>query len=142
VVRRYLALSVGLLLAGCGSAQVAAAPAREATAVAASCAGLSPAQEFAAARRVFVGVMLPGPATQAGVLGSPARMRVARYLKGDGPRVVRVDTALRIEPGGITGSSEGIEPKAGQRWKIYTDSRRQPFDTSVCAGSRRLLTHG
>jgi hypothetical protein len=65
-------------------------------------------------------------------------MRVERYLKGHGPRKVRVDTALRIVPGGITGGSEGIEPKAGERWKIYTDSRRQPFATSVCGGSRRV----
>jgi len=48
---------------------------------------------------------------------------------------MRVVTALRIVPGGITGGSEGIEPKAGQRWKIYADSRRQPFATSVCSGS-------
>jgi hypothetical protein len=118
--------------------QVVATPARETTAVAASCAAVSPAKQLAEARRVFVGVMLPGPATQRGVLGSPARMRVERYLKGRGPRIVRVDTALRIEPGGITGGSEGIEPKAGQRWKIYTDSRHQPFATSICGGSRRV----
>ncbi len=92
------------------------------------------------ARRVFVGVMLPGPATQGGVLGSPARMRVERYLKGHGPRVVRVDTALRIKPGGITGGSEGIFPRAGERWKIYTGSRRQPFATSICGGSRRVMS--
>ena len=139
-MRRYVWLGFGLLLAGCGTAQVAATPARETTGVAASCAAASPAEQFAAARLVLVGVMLPGPATQDGVLGSPARMRVERYLKGHGPRVVRVATALRIEPGGITGGSEGIFPKAGERWKIYTDSRRQPFPTSVCGGSRRLVS--
>lgn len=137
-MRRYLWL-LGLLVAGCGSVQVAATPVRDTTGTAASCAAVSPAEEFAAARVVFVGVMLPGPATQDGVLGSPARMRVERYLKGHGPRVVRVVTALRIEPGGITGGSEGIFPKAGQRWKIYADSRRQPFATSVCSGSTRVV---
>ncbi|HKO26518.1 MAG TPA: hypothetical protein VJU80_03605 [Solirubrobacteraceae bacterium] len=139
-MRRCLFLCFGLLIAGCGSGQVVAKPVRDTTGVAASCAAVSPAQQFAAARRVFVGVMLPGPATQGGVLGSPARMRVARYLKGHGPRTVRVDTALRIEPGGITGGSEGILPRAGERWKIYTDSRRQPFATSICGGSKRLVS--
>jgi hypothetical protein len=67
-------------------------------------------------------------------------MRVERYLKGHGPREVRVVTALTIEAGGITGGSEGILPKAGQRWKIYTDSRHQPFATSVCGGSRRVVS--
>jgi hypothetical protein len=65
-------------------------------------------------------------------------MRVTRYLKGHGPRTVGVDTAITIEPGGITGNEDGIEPQAGQRWKIYTPSRRQPFATSICAGSARL----
>jgi hypothetical protein len=137
-VRAIRCLGVGLLLAGCGSVQVAATPVRETTAVAASCAAVTPAQQFAAARLVFVGVMLPGPTAEAGVLGSPARMRVERYLKGHGPRIVRVITALRIEPGGVAGGSEGIYPKAGERWKIYADSRRQPFATSVCGGSKRL----
>lgn len=117
-------------------------PVRE-TGVAASCAGLTSAQQFAAARLVLVGVMLPGPTTRLGgrrVLGSPARMRVTRYLKGHGPKIVRVDTGVTIEPNGITGNEDGIEPRAGERWKIYTTSRRPPFATSICAGSR--ATHG
>jgi hypothetical protein len=143
-VRRHAFLGVGICLAGCGATQVAAVPAREAgvpvqvTGVAASCAALSPAAQFASARRVFVGVMLPGPTASTGgrgVLASPARMRVARYLKGRGPTTVTVDTAVRIVPGGFTGNGEGIEPRAGQRWKIYTNSRHEPFVTSVCAGS-------
>jgi hypothetical protein len=144
-VRRYAFLGVGLCLAGCGATQVAAVPARDAgvpvrvTGVAASCAALSPAALLAAARLVFVGEMLPGPTVLMGagrkVLASPARMRVARYLKGHGPTTVTVETAVRIVPGGITGSGEGIEPLAGQRWKIYSNSRHQPFATSVCAGS-------
>ncbi|HET6865353.1 MAG TPA: hypothetical protein VFH80_05495, partial [Solirubrobacteraceae bacterium] len=138
-MRRYVWVGVVLVLAGCGRAQVVATPARETTGVAASCAAVSPAEQFKMARRVFIGVMLPGPTTQDGVLGSPAPMRVERYLKGHGPRTVKVVTALRIEPGGgVTGGSEGIEPKAGQWWKIYADSRHQPFATSVCSGSRRV----
>ena len=117
-----------------------AGPVRE-TGVAASCAGLTSAAQFADARRVFVGRMLPGPTVRVGsrrVLGSPARMRVTRYLKGHGPRTVKVDTAVTIEPGGISGNEDGIEPQAGQRWKIYTPSSRQPFATSICAGSARV----
>jgi hypothetical protein len=140
-VRRSLWLTVGLLVAGCGSAQVKAVRVRDATAVAASCAGLSPAQQLAASRLVFVGVMLPGPATTyrgRRVLGSPARMRVERYLKGHGPRVVRVQTGVTIESDAIGIGEDGIEPQAGERWRIYTQSRRQPFDTSVCLGSTRV----
>ena len=85
--------------------------------------------------------MLRGPTVRVGgrrVLGSPARMRVTRYLKGHGPWTVRLDTAITIEPGGISGNEDGIEPQPGQRWKIYTTSRRQPFATSICAGSARV----
>jgi hypothetical protein len=138
-VRRYIGLGFALFLAGCGSVQVAATPARETTAVAASCAGLSPAQQFATARRVFVGVMLPGPTARAGVLSSPARMRVERYLKGHGPQIVRVDTALTIESDSTGLAEDGIEPRAGERWKIYTRSLRQPFATSICLGSTRVV---
>lgn len=112
---------------------------RDTTAAAASCAGLSPAQQFSAARRVFVGVMLPGPTAPRGVLGSPARMRVERYLKGGGPRIVQVRTGVTVEGGSTTVAEDGIEPRAGERWKIYTGSRRQPFDTSVCLGSARVV---
>ncbi|MBV9000328.1 MAG: hypothetical protein JO304_14795, partial [Solirubrobacterales bacterium] len=119
---RHLSLAVGLFLAGCGVAQVTAEPVRE-TGVAASCAALSPARQFAAARLVFVGVMLPGRTTRAGgrsVLGSPARMRVERYLKGEGPRTVVVDTAVTIDARGLAIAEDGIEPSPGQRWRIYT----------------------
>jgi hypothetical protein len=134
-----LVAAVGAGLVGDGAAALAG-PVPE-TGVAASCAGLTPAAQFADARLVFVGRMLPGPTVRVGgrrVLGSPARMRVTRYLKGHGPRTVKVDTAVTIEPGGISANEDGIEPQAGQRWKIYATSRRQPFATSICAGSARV----
>jgi hypothetical protein len=133
---------VSLFLTGCGVAQVAAVSVRE-TGVAASCAALSPAAQFAGARRVFVGEMLPGPTARMGgrqVLASPARMRVASYLKGHGPRTVIVDTAVTVDRHGIAVAEDGIEPRAGQRWKIFTNSRHQPFDTSICAGARVLVS--
>jgi hypothetical protein len=143
-VRGYVCLGVSLFLAGCGATQVAAVSVRE-TGVAASCAALSPAAQFAGARRVFVGEMLAGPTARMGsrqVLAAPARMRVARYLKGHGPRTVTVDTAVTVDRHGITVAEDGIEPRAGQRWKIFTNSRHQPFDTSICAGSAPMRSAG
>ncbi|MGH2884704.1 MAG: hypothetical protein ACRDPA_18715 [Solirubrobacteraceae bacterium] len=117
-MRRCVWFGLALFLAGCGSARVAAVPARE-TVGAASCAALSPARQFAGARLVFVGAMLQGPtAVMDGrrVLASPATMRIERYLKGHGPRTVRVDTAVRVLKHGIAGNEDGIEPQAWQRW--------------------------
>jgi hypothetical protein len=136
-VRRYVWLGLNLLLAGCGSAQVVATHVAE-TGVTESCVGLSPAEQFAAARLVFVGRMLPGPVVDTAgrrVLASPATMRVERYLKGQGPTMVRVDTAFRVEGGRVVGTEDSIDPRAGERWAIYAASRRQPFQTSICAGS-------
>ena len=83
--------------------------------------------------------MLPGPSTSLDrphVLGSPATVRVMRYLKGSGPRTVKVTTAVTITNTGVTVAEDGIEPQVGEIWRIYTDSRHQPFDTSICGGSR------
>jgi hypothetical protein len=139
--RRWVGLGLGLVLAGCGgAARITATPARV-TAVAASCAALSPAEQFAAAPLVFVGRMLPGPTTMRGhrrVLGSPAGVRVERYLKGHGPSTVKVRTAVTIASDAIGIAEDGIEPQPGERWKIYATSRGQPFDTSICAGSRAV----
>jgi hypothetical protein len=93
------------------------------------------------ARLVFVGRMLPGPSTsldRAHVLGSPASVRVLRYLKGSGPTTVKVRTAVTIKNRGVTVAEDGIEPQVGEIWKIYTDSRGQPLDTSICGGSKLL----
>jgi len=130
-------------LAACGAvAEAGGSPASAATeAVAASCAGLTPTQQFKAADVVFDDTMLSGP-TAVGVgqraLRSPARVRVIGYLKGDGPAVVRVDTGSAADGGRIVISEDGIEPVAGQSWRIYSDTSRQPFTTSICAGSRLL----
>lgn len=142
-MRRYVGVLTGLCLAGCASAHGASTAVRV-TGVAASCAAVSPAQQFAAARLVFIGVALPGPTahySKRPVLASPARMRVERYLKGDGPQIVRVDTAVTIEGSdSIAVGEDGIDPSAGERWKIYTGSRRQPFATSICGGSKRVAS--
>jgi hypothetical protein len=65
-------------------------------------------------------------------------MRVSRYRKGSGPRIVKVDTAVTPVSNGVAVGAEGIEPLPGQRWRIYSGSSRQPLATSICSGSRRL----
>jgi hypothetical protein len=137
------ALAAGALIAGCGGAAASPAPVAAArhTVAAASCVGGSPAQQFAMARLVFVGRMLPGPSTSLDrphVLASPATVRVLRYLKGSGPTTVKVRTAVTITNRGVTVAEDGIEPQVGEIWKIYTGSRRQPLDTSICGGSTML----
>lgn len=141
------ALTVGVLIAGCGAGAASPAPGVPArhTAVTASCAGVSAAQQFARSRFVVVGRMLPGPSTSLDrrqVLASPARVRVVLYLKGSGPRTVSVTTAVRITTSQVAVAEDGVEPQVGELWKLYTDSRRQPFTTSTCAGSTMIASTG
>jgi len=100
---------------------------------------MSASAYLASARAVFIGTALDGPAAGAGsagvVLLSPARFHVTRYLKGSGPRVVTVQTALTSQGSTMTASEDGIQPRAGQRWKIYTTSLHMPYQTSICGGS-------
>ncbi len=145
MVRAIFALlviaGVSSLLGACGSASVASHSAVPAAQVsAASCAGLSPAKQVADARVVIVGKMLPGVTLSYGnhVLASPARVRVLRYLKGRGPKTVRVETAIARMPGGIQTTEDGITPTAGQLWKIYSTSKRSPYQTATCAGSQEI----
>ncbi len=100
----------------------------------ASCAPASPAEQRARARVIFDGVALEGP-TATGI----QRFRVTRYLKGRGPRIVRVRTGYVRRPDG-SGSitSVSIMVKRGERWRIFaTGNARTVLTTSVCAGSRR-----
>ncbi len=137
-----IATAIMSLMCACGtSAGATSSESNGTSAVAASCAGLSAREEFTAAKLVSDGTMLPGSTVQEGqrrVLSSPARVRVSRYLKGRGPRVVRVQTGSTHTGSGVTVSGEGIQPVAGQRWRIYADRSSQPLTTSVCSGSRRL----
>ncbi len=129
------------LACACGPSAQAGVPAGGTRAVAASCVGLTARQEFKAARLVFDGTMLSGPTVMAShrqVLSSPARLRVTKYLKGRGPRIIRVATAVTSTTRGVTVNSEGILPIVGQRWRIYTGRWRQPLPTSDCNGSRAL----
>jgi hypothetical protein len=144
----------GVMLAACanaagpangttGPAKGTAGPAKGTSGTAAGaagvCAAMSASAYLAGARAVFIGTALGGPAAEAGsagaVLLSPARFRVIRYLKGSGPRVVTVQTALTSQGSVMADSEDGIQPRAGQRWKIYTTSLHMPYLTSICGGS-------
>ncbi len=142
------------MLAACGSAHptMASGPATSVAAAAlpvsgssASCAGLTRAQQFKTARVVFVGVMLPGHLV--GVaddtqLSSPAQVRVSHYLKGRGPSTVRVLTAVKRSGKGYRFAEDGIQPRPGQHWEIYTSSTHRPYSTSICGGSRIVSAKG
>jgi hypothetical protein len=96
---------------------------------------------LAGAKVAFIGVMLPGAAVKTGtgnVLVSPAKARVIRYLKGTGPSMVTIETGVRKSGGDVITNEDGIEPVAGQQWKIYTSSEHIPYQTSVCIGSMAL----
>jgi hypothetical protein len=106
-----------------------------AQAAAASCVPMTAAQQRARAYIIFNGVALDGP-TATGI----ERFRVTRYLKGKGPRIVRLSTGRKRYPGGggvVT--SVSIDARRGETWRIYARRLRPGiFQTTVCDGSRRL----
>src|SRR5262249_36052174 len=114
-VRLALVLLSTVLVSACGSAGTSTRARTQQTVSAGSCAGLAPAAQFAAARTVFVGTFTPGPSAAIDgqqVLASPARMSVSRFLKGHGPKLVQVQTALSSVGGTDRFSEDGIEPSA------------------------------
>jgi len=105
-----------------------------ASAAAASCVLLTPAEKRARAQVIFDGVALESP-TATGV----QRFRVTRYLKGAGPRTVRVQTGNIRRPDG-TGSTTSVSlvVARGERWRIFgRGSASRVLKTTVCDGSRR-----
>ncbi len=145
--RWVVAGAITSAVAACGATTSASTPGAQIPPPAAttqlsagSCAGSSASEQFARAKVVILGTMLPGPALTFGprrLLTSPARMRVLRYLKGGGSRIIRVVTAVTASGNTVRESEDAIMPTAGERWKIFSDSRRSPLATSVCAGSAR-----
>jgi hypothetical protein len=105
-----------------------------AVAAQASCLPISPAEQRARADVIFDGVALEGP-TATGV----QRFRVNRYLKGRGPRIVRVATGnIRRADGSRSVTSVSIIAARGQRWRIFArGSARKVLRSTVCDGSRR-----
>jgi hypothetical protein len=112
-----------------------AASAVLASAAQASCIPMTAAQQRARADVIFNGLALEGP-TATGI----QRLRVTRYLKGSGPRVVRVNTmSIRRADGSGSTTSVSLVVRAGQKWRIYgRGSARKVLRTSLCDGSRRL----
>lgn len=102
---------------------------------AASCIATTPAEQRARAHVVFDGIALEGP-TATGV----QRFRVTRYLKGSGPRVVRVQTG-HVRRAGGTGmtTSVSLVVARGERWRIFgRGSAYRVVQSTICDGSRRL----
>ena len=101
----------------------------------ASCIPSTPAQQRARATVIFEGVALEGP-TATGI----QRFRVVRYLKGRGPRFVRVATGnVRRADGTGSVTSVSIIVARGQRWRIFArGSAWRVLQTNVCDGSRRI----
>jgi hypothetical protein len=106
-----------------------------ASAAEASCVPSTPAQQRARANVIFDGVVLEGP-TATGI----QRFRVLRYLKGRGPKVVRVATGnIRRADGTGSVTSVSVIAARGQRWRIYArGSAWRVLQANVCDGSRRL----
>lgn len=106
-----------------------------ASAALASCIAMTAAQQRARASVIFEGVALEGP-TGTGV----QRFRVTRFVKGKGPRQVRVDTGFKRRADG-TGSvtSVSLIVKRGERWRIFAPgSAYRVLRSNVCDGSRKL----
>jgi hypothetical protein len=101
----------------------------------ASCVPSTPAQQRARASVIFDGIALEG-ATATGI----QRFRVARYLKGRGPRIVRVATGnIRRADGTGSVTSVSIIVRRGERWRIFAHgSAWRVLQTNACDGSRRL----
>lgn len=110
------------------------------SAQAASCAAQTPAEQRTSAALIVDAVALAGRSTERGVLLSPARFRALRYLKGRGPTLIRVRTAVRAVQGGFRYAEDGITPRRAQRWRLYGRRLRDgTVGVGICSGSRRLL---
>ena len=95
----------------------------------------TPAQQRARAAVIFDGLALEGP-TATGI----QRFRVSRYLKGRGPRIVRVNTGhIRRADGTGTITSVSLFVKRNDRWRIFArGSAQKVLQSNACDGSRKL----
>lgn len=124
VITRRVLLTVAVALAAAVAAPAAFA----------SCLPATVAEQRARADVIFDGTVLEGP-TATGI----QRVRAVHYLKGSGPRVVRVSTGniLRAGGGGSV-TSVSIVAKRGERWRIFAQgAATRVLRTTVCAGSRK-----
>lgn len=138
---RKMFMTLGVLVTATTSACAGSSNAGVTFGSAASCAGRPASAYLASARIAFIGIMLPGSTASTGqgnVLVSPARVRVARYLKGSGPHIVTVVTAVTRNGGTASVNEDGIQALPGQSWRIYGTTQHMPYVTSICAGSAQL----
>lgn len=79
----------------------------------------------------------PGPLARSGIgLLSPATFRVVAYDQGTGPQEIKVQTALSDGPGGLIAAADGVNPSAGQTWRLWgTLGADGLLQTNVCLGS-------
>ncbi len=101
----------------------------------ASCLPQTAAGQRARASVIFEGFALEGP-TPTGI----QRFRATRYLKGTGPRIVRVATGvIRKADGSGTITSVSLQIKRGERWRIFARGKpKYVLESNQCSGSRKL----
>ena len=103
-----------------------------------ACAGRAEAacpQQGARQQAELAGVILSG-VVESGPL-SPATIRVERWEKGrgvGGSEFIEVETGVHED----YVLSEGIDPRPGERWRIFGTWEGELVVTGVCHGSRRL----
>lgn len=83
----------------------------------------------------------PGPAARNGIgLLSPASFRVVAYDQGQGPGEIKVQTALTERSGSLVGLEDGINPRAGQTWRLWgTFGPDGVLQTSICSPSTLVV---
>jgi hypothetical protein len=101
---------------------VAAAPGFESSASALICGSVRvPADPYAAHRVVVDGVVLSGPANPGFQRSEPARFLVTRWIRGSGPRVLRVKTGSLLVPAIDRGLvSLQFDAHAGQALRLFS----------------------
>jgi hypothetical protein len=102
-----------------------------------ACPAITEEQALAGADVVFDGVAQPGAAGPNGVLATPARFSVIKFLKGSGPTVISAAGGPRTEGIGLTSlPSAGVNVHAGEEWVIYAKGASDGIvETSSCYGS-------
>ena len=137
-VRSRVVMMHGRLLA----LAVPAALALAAPATAGAACAQSPLDQLVRTTPIVVTAQAqPGPLAPNGIgLLSPATFRVVAYDQGTGPGELKVQTALTNGSGGLAAVSEGVNPMAGQTWRLWgTIGADGVLQTSVCAGSTLMV---
>jgi len=82
-----------------------------------------------------------GPTARNGIgLLSPAGFHVVAYDQGQGPSELKVRTALTENGGALTALEDGINPRAGQTWRLWGSIDADGvFQTSTCLPSTLMV---